>query len=192
MKNLFLIYICLLTILTSCGNDYLPKPKGYNRIDLPDRGFATLVPEYPYTFEHSLHSNVEADEFNPQETSWINLHYEGMEAKVHLTYKPIKGKEENLKSYLGDAITLTSKHQIKAYGIEENILMTPHGYTGVVAELSGEVPTQFQFFVTDSTQHFLRGALYFNVANKNDSLAPVIEYIKMDMMHLINTLEFKN
>jgi gliding motility-associated lipoprotein GldD len=61
----------------------------------------------------------------------------------------------------------------------------------VVAELSGEVPTQFQFFVTDSTDHFLRGALYFNTAMKNDSLAPVIEYIKVDMIHLINTLEFK-
>jgi len=191
MKKFVPIYICSLFLLVSCGGDYLPKPKGYNRIDLPDRAFASLEEQYPYSFEHSKHSNVESDEFNPNETSWINLYYKDMDAKVHLTYKPIYGKEENLKAYLGDAITLTSKHQIKAYGIEENILMTPRGYTGVVAELTGEVPTQFQFFVTDSTQHFLRGALYFNVANKNDSLAPVIEYIKVDMMHLINTLEFK-
>ena len=68
--------------------------------------------------------------------------------------------------------------------------MTPEGYTGVVAELSGEVPTQFQFFVTDSTDHFLRGALYFNTAMKNDSLAPVIEYIKVDMAHLMNSVKF--
>jgi gliding motility-associated lipoprotein GldD len=88
-------------------------------------------------------------------------------------------------------VNLTAKHQIKAYGIEESIMMTPKGYTGVVAELSGEVPTQFQFFVTDSTNNFLRGALYFNTALKNDSLAPAIEYIKIDMAHLINTLEFK-
>lgn len=178
-------------MLGSCGGEYLPKPKGFNRIDLPEREFALLEENYPYTFEHSKHSHIESDEFNPEESSWINLHYEKMDAKVHLTYKPIEGKEENLKAYLGDANTLTSKHQIKAYGIEENILLTPRGYTGVVAELTGEVPTQFQFYVTDSTRHFLRGALYFNVANKNDSLAPVIEYIKMDMMHLINTLEFK-
>ena len=77
-----------------------------------------------------------------------------------------------------------------AYGIEEGILVTPQGYTGVVAELEGEVPTQFQFFVTDSTQHFLRGALYFNTAMKNDSLAPVIEYIKADMAHLMNSVKF--
>lgn len=191
MKNTLYLYISLTILLGSCNGDYLPKPKGFNRIDLPEREFALLSDNYPYTFEHSTHSRIEADEFNPDESSWINLHYENMEAKVHLTYKPIEGKEANLKSYLNDAISLTSKHQVKAYGIEENVLKTPHGYTGVVAELTGEVPTQFQFFVTDSTQHFLRGALYFNVANKNDSLMPVIEYIKTDMMHLINTLEFK-
>jgi len=70
--------------------------------------------------------------------------------------------------------------------------LTPKGYSGFVSELSGEVPTQFQFFVTDSTQHFLRGALYFQTAVKNDSLAPIIEYIKVDMMHLMNTLSFEN
>jgi gliding motility-associated lipoprotein GldD len=71
-------------------------------------------------------------------------------------------------------------------------LITPNGYSAVVAELSGEVPTQFQFFVTDSTTHFLRGAVYFNTAMKNDSLAPVIEYLKIDMTHLMNTLKFVN
>jgi gliding motility-associated lipoprotein GldD len=79
---------------------------------------------------------------------------------------------------------------VKAYGIEEAVLLTPEGYTGVVAELTGEVPTQFQFFVTDSTQNFLRGALYFNTAMKNDSLAPVIEFIKEDMAHLMNSVKF--
>ncbi|MBS9523416.1 gliding motility lipoprotein GldD [Litoribacter ruber] len=189
MKKLLLL-TCV-SMCMACGSDYLPKPKGFNRIDLPEREFEKLEARFPYSFEHSAHSLVESDEFNPNEEAWINLNYKDMEAKVHLTYKPIDGEEEKLKSYLADAINLTSKHQVKAYGIDESILRTPNGYTGVVAELSGEVPTQFQFFVTDSTQHFLRGALYFNVAHKNDSLAPVIEYIKVDMMHLMNTLEFK-
>jgi gliding motility-associated lipoprotein GldD len=191
MKNLIILFLTA-SVFLACESDYLPKPKGYNRIDLPEKNFQRLQANHPYTFEHSQHTKIEADEFNPQEENWINLNYKDMEAKVHLTYKPIHGKEENLKNYLSDAINLTSKHQVKAYGIEESVLRTPHGYTGVVAELSGEVPTQFQFFVTDSTQHFLRGALYFNLAHKNDSLAPVIEYIKLDMMHLINTLEFKD
>jgi gliding motility-associated lipoprotein GldD len=173
-----------------CENDYLPKPKGYNRIDLPDRTFSSLEGEYPYSFEVSDHATVEPDSFNLAEKSWINLNYEDLGAKVHLTYLPLGSGNKDLKMVLSDAINLTAKHQVKAYGIEESVLLTPKGHTGVVAELSGEVPTQFQFFVTDSTDNFLRGALYFNTAMKNDSLAPVIEYLKVDMAHLMNTLEF--
>ena len=180
-----------LFFLLSCSKDYLPKPKGYNRIDIPDHAYNTLDQELPYQFEYSQYSQVEPDSFNLDEETWINLNYKELGARVHLTYKPVLNKEENLKAYLDDALSLTAKHQVKAYGIEEGVLRTPRGYTGLVAELSGEVPTQFQFFVTDSTQNFLRGALYFKTAVKNDSLAPIIEYIKVDMMHLINTLEFE-
>lgn len=191
MIQRFPIALILLVFSFSCSQDYLPKPKGYNRIDLPEREFQNLESETPYTFEHSKNARIEADSFNLSEKSWINLNYTQLGGKVHLTYFPLDTKGKDIKLVVTDAINLTAKHQIKAYGIEESVLLTPKGYTGVVAELSGEVPTQFQFFVTDSTDHFLRGALYFNTAMKNDSLAPVIEYIKVDMIHLINTLEFK-
>lgn len=188
-RSLCWFFVAVL-LFSACGEDFIPKPKGYNRIDLPDREFVSLDMDLPYSFEHSRHLQIEPDSFNLEEKNWINLHYTSLDARVHLTYKAIEGKEENLKSYLDDALNLTFKHQIKAYGIDEGVVRTPKGYTGLVAELSGEVPTQFQFFVTDSTQHFLRGALYFRTAVKNDSLAPIIEYIKTDMMHLINTVEF--
>lgn len=192
MSSRFLNSILVLMFLTSCGGDYLPRPMGYNRIDLPEHAFESLSDSFPYLFEKPQAAKVEQDTFNMKEEAWINLHYQDMGAKVHLTYLPLGSQGGDVKLVLNDAINLTAKHQIKAYGIEESVLLTPKGYTGVVAELSGEVPTQFQFFVTDSTKHFLRGALYFDTAMKNDSLAPVIEHIKIDMMHLINTLEFKN
>lgn len=182
--------ICVLFLCMACGENYLPKPKGYNRIDLPEFAFTTLEEPFPYRFEHSVHSRVEPDHFNASEPYWINLHYPEFGAKVHFTYQPIGVEGKSLRMVLEDAVNLTAQHQVKAYGIEERVLRTPHGYTGVVAELSGEVPTQFQFFVTDSTRHFLRGALYFETAVKNDSLSPVIEYIKVDMMHLMNTVQF--
>jgi gliding motility-associated lipoprotein GldD len=185
------ILLLLLFVLVSCGSDYLPKPKGYNRIDLPERGFTALKNDVPYSFEHSVNAFVEPDSFNLAEKSWININYKSLGGKVHLTYLALDTDGKDIKTVVNDAINLTAKHQIKAYGIEESMMLTPRGYTGVVAELSGEVPTQFQFFVTDSTKNFLRGALYFNTAMKNDSLAPAIEYIKVDMIHLINTLEFK-
>ena len=92
---------------------------------------------------------------------------------------------------MNDAYKLTAKHQIKAYAINEVITVTPSGKTAVIAELEGEVPSQFQFTITDSTENFIRGALYFNTKVQNDSLAPAIEFMKRDIMHMINTLEWK-
>lgn len=178
-------------ILISCQESYLPKPPGYNRIDLPPHDFSELKEGYPYTLDYSKYSRVEADSFNLAEEDWINLHYVDFGAKVHLTYKEIGG-EVTFRALSEDAFKLTSKHQVKAYGIQEAVTITPQGYSGVVAELTGEVPSQFQFFVTDSTKNFLRGALYFNTAVKNDSLAPVIEYIKVDLAHLMNSVKFQN
>jgi gliding motility-associated lipoprotein GldD len=180
----------LVLVCFACETNWLPKPPGYNRIDLPRHEYNRLEEGYPYQFDFSLQSQVEPDSFNLNETEWINLNYKKLGAKVHLTYKKIDQNTE-FKALSNDAFNLTAKHQIKAYGIEEVVILTPNGYSAVVAELTGEVPTQFQFFVTDSTTHFLRGALYFNTALKNDSLAPVIEYIKIDLAHLINTVTFE-
>lgn len=189
MRKSFWISLLLLGIV-GCGETYLPKPPGYNRIDLPAHSFERLSEGYPYQIDYSSYSKVEADSFNIEEEAWLNLNYTDFGAKVHLTYKRIDGDKVNFRQLSSDAFRLTSQHQVKAYGIEEAVLLTPEGYTGVVAELTGEVPTQFQFFVTDSTENFLRGALYFNTAMKNDSLAPVIEFIKEDMAHLMNSVKF--
>lgn len=189
MKRFFpLAFIVLLCL--ACESNWLPKPPGYNRIELPRHEYQRLEQGYPYQLDFSTHSRVEADSFNLGEKEWINLNYKEFGAKVHLTYKKID-QSTDFKTLSNDAFNLTAKHQIKAYGIEEAILLTPNGYVAVVAELSGEVPTQFQFFVTDSTSNFLRGAVYFNSALKNDSLAPIIEYIKLDMAHLINSVNFE-
>jgi gliding motility-associated lipoprotein GldD len=189
MKRLFPLAFLVLLCL-ACETNWLPKPPGYNRIDLPKHEYIRLDEGYPYQFDFSTQSQMEADSFNLTEKDWINLNYKKLGAKVHLTYKKID-KNTDFQVLSNDAFNLTAKHQIKAYGIEEVVLLTPNGYSAVVAELTGEVPTQFQFFVTDSTTHFLRGALYFNTALKNDSLAPVIEYIKIDLAHLINTVTFE-
>jgi len=145
----------------------------------------------PYTFEYSMHAKLLDDTSTISERYWIEVYYPHIKANVHITYKPIRS-EKLLKEFLDDSYTLTAKHQIKAYAINEVISKTPSGKTAVIAELEGEVPSQFQFTVTDSSKNFLRGALYFNTKVANDSLAPAIEYMKKDIMHMINTLEWKN
>lgn len=182
--------ICLATALVACEAEYTPKPKGYNRIDLPATAYQPLQDEHPYTFEFSQHAKVRPDSSGIAQPHWINIIYPSLGANVQLTYKNLDS-QKMLNDLVEDARKLTAKHQIKAYAIEESEIKTPAGDVASVFELEGEVPSQFQFYVTDSTDHFLRGALYFQTATQNDSLAPVIEYVKKDIVHLLNTLKWK-
>lgn len=181
----------VLLILSSCDQQYLPKPLGYNRLDLPEPAYRPLPDSLPYRFEYSRHAELLADTSYVHDRYWIEIYYPQLKSDIHITYQPLHGSKKLLKEFMDDAYTLTAKHQIKAYAINEVITETPSGKIAVIAELEGEVPSQFQFTMTDSTQNFLRGALYFNTKVQNDSLAPAIEYMKRDMLHLINTLEWK-
>lgn len=184
--------VAALLMLAGCEREYLPKPLGYNRLELPDHEYRPLPDSLPYAFEYSTHAKLLKDTSTIRERFWIEIYYPVMKSDIHITYKALHNDKKLLKEYLKDAYTLTAKHQIKAYAINEAITVTPSGKTAVIAELEGEVPSQFQFTITDSTENFLRGALYFNTKVKNDSLAPAIEYMKKDMMHLINTLEWNS
>lgn len=186
----FAVMLCV-WILLSCQTEFQPKPKGYNRLVLPEPSYISLPDSLPYYFEYSSHARLLKDTSGVNEKHWVELYYPELKATVHITYKQLDQSGELLKEYLNDAYTLTAKHQIKAYAIDESITKTPTGKVAVIAEIEGEVPSQFQFTMTDSTRNFLRGALYFNVKVQNDSLAPAIAYMKRDVMHLINTLEWK-
>jgi gliding motility-associated lipoprotein GldD len=189
--NIFPLVLPLIFLL-SCTRDHLPKPLGYNRLVIPAPAYQPLPDSLPYSFEYSKHAKLLPDTTSLRERYWLEIYYPLLKANIHVTYKAVRGNEKLLKEYLNDSYTLTSKHQIKAYAINELISQTPSGKTAVIAELEGEVPSQFQVTITDSTTNFLRAALYFNSKVANDSLAPAIEYMKKDMLHLINTLEWKN
>jgi gliding motility-associated lipoprotein GldD len=181
----------LMVTLISCSEDYLPKPKGYNRIDLPPHNYQLLTEDHPYVFEYSKNAVIKKDVSMIAEPHWIDVYYPEFQAYIQLTYKPLHGKGKTFDEHVDDSHKLAGKHNIKAYSIEEGQVRTPKGYNATIFELTGEVPSQFQFYVTDSTKHFLRGAIYFQTATKNDSLAPVIEYLKYDAMHLVNSVDWK-
>ncbi len=179
--------------LAACNAEYNPKPKGFNRIDLPAPAYQPLqATDHPYTFEYSRYAKIRPDSSMIAQPYWINIIYPQLGANVQLTYKAINNNPKTFDDLIEDARKLTSKHQIKAYAIEEAEIKTMQGDIASVFELEGEVPSQFQFYVTDTTTHFFRGALYFRTATQNDSLAPVIDYVKKDIVHLLNTLEFKD
>jgi gliding motility-associated lipoprotein GldD len=193
MKNSTILFfvVSLSVFISSCTKEYVPKPIGYNRLELPEASYRVLPDSFPYTFEYSNHAKLLKDTSTINERFWIEIYYPLLKADIHITYKPINKSEKLLKEYFDDAYKLTSKHQIKAYAINEVITVTPSGKTAIIAELEGDVPSQYQFTMTDSSKNFVRGALYFNTKVANDSLAPAIEYMKRDIMHLINTFEWR-
>ena len=178
-------------LMVACTRDYQPKPIGYNRLILPSPAYHDSPDTLPYRFEYSQYARFVKDSSWLREKHGVEIYYPDMNATIHITYKSIHHDSNLLKEFLKDAYVLTAKHQIKAYAIDESIVKTPSGKTAIIAELEGEVPSQFQFTLTDSTENFLRGAVYFNVKVQNDSLRPAIEYMKKDAMHLINTLVWK-
>lgn len=178
--------------LISCENEFSPKPKGFNRIELPDPAYIQLPDSLPYKFSYSAFAKISSDSSWISERYWIDLTYPELGATIQMTYKSIGNEKKILAEYLADSYNLTSKHNVKAYAIDEAVVNLANGGQATIMELSGEVPSPFQFHVTDSVNHFLRAALYFKTATKNDSLAPVINYVKNDMMRMLNTLEWND
>ncbi|BDD07745.1 hypothetical protein FUAX_01770 [Fulvitalea axinellae] len=188
-KTLALVLPGLLaTLLWSCGQkDYYPKPLGYNRIELPPQQYTMSADSMPYRFEMSKHAVMLDDTSWISKRYWSQLYYPKLEASVELTYYNLKKDGKFLRELIEDSHRLSEKHQNKASSIESGFITTDEGYRAVITEIEGDVPTQFNFFVTDSTDNFLRGALYFRTSLKNDSLAPVIDYVKRDMVRMIKT-----
>ena len=177
--------------MSSCSESYVPKPIGYYLIELPTHSYLSLPAKYPFTFEYSQGARIVDDTSKYSEPNWISIQYPAFDAEVELTYKPLTGNAEQLQKLIADSRKLVNKHQIKASAIEERVAFTQSGGKAFLFELQGQVPSQLQFYSTDSAKHFLRGALYFKTASKNDSLAPVIKYIATDIHHLIETLAWK-
>ncbi|HET8861503.1 gliding motility lipoprotein GldD [Marivirga sp.] len=184
------LFIIAFLLLMACESDYYPKPTGFNRIDLPNHQYKALPDSFPFSFEYSTHAKILPDSSYIRERYWFALFYPDFVAEVHYSYKPLHNNRDSLRTNIDDSYKLTTKHQIKASSIQETIMLTPKGKKVSIAELEGDVPSQFQFYTTDSTTHFLRGALYFRTATENDSLAPIIEYVKKDIIHSLNTLEW--
>ena len=169
----------------------MPRPKGFPVMDIPSHQYQSLEKGHPFSFELSKQAVIKKDTFALSEPHWMYIYYPRWDAFIQLTYKSVEGDRKRLDKMIRDSYVLASKHQMKANRIEDAILTTRDGRKATVIELEGEVATPFQFFVTDSTTHFLRGAVYLNTATKNDSLAPVIRYLKQDAIHLIQTLRWK-
>lgn len=184
LKNSF--YLLMALLLFSCGKDPLPKPSGELRLEYPKPAYQQWKSDCAYSFEFSKFAELSPAGSKP---CWSYISYPKMKAKVIMTYLPI---ENNFKDQVMEAEKMVYKHNIRASAIDAKFFEYPEKKVyGMFYELKGQTASNIQFFVTDSTRHFVTGNLNFNSRPKPDSLAPAIDYVKKDLMHLIDTFEWK-
>ena len=213
MKQLFcFVAVFFMLAHQACNSPYTPRERGYFKIDFPERQYRVFdEPGYPYTFEYPAYGVISRDstlfDDNPDNPYWINLDFPQFAGRVYLSYKSIGGQSVyKLKTATGykdsvvrnsfeglreEAYRMTYKHTVKASGIEDSVLRNPSGIAGMYFKVAGNAATARQFYLTDSTRHFLRGALYFDSAPNADSLSIVNAFLQEDMLHLIETLRWK-
>ena len=189
-SSYIVFFILSLFFIYSCSENYTPKPRGYFRIDLPPKAYTLFDTTFPYEFEYSAYAKIVPDTMPGSEPYWINIVYPEFKGTIHVSYKMVRG---NLEQYLEDSRTFVMKHIPKADAINDSLIFIPDRKVyGLLYDIEGsEAASPCQFFVTDSTTHFLRGALYFNIIPNNDSLAPVIGYIRQDILHMLKTFRWK-
>ncbi len=187
-----IIFFLSLAFLIACSDSHSPKPRGFFRIDLPEKEYVKFDSIFPYAFERPVYSRFEPDTREFAEPYWADLTFPQFRGAIHLSYKEVNSRDD-LREYFEDARSFANKHIPKATAIRDELIIDEESQMyGMFYHLRGsEVASPIQFYVTDSTDHFLRGALYFNVTPNNDSLAPVIQFLEEDIRHMLNTMSWK-
>lgn len=186
----FAIIACIVIVLfTSCEKSYTPKPRGFQRFEFEPKKYVPYSNKCGFSFELPDYALVVPDYLSGEvHDCWYNIYYKPFNATLHISYNPIRDQKEYIK-LTEDARKLVYKHTVKADEIYETYIQNAH-VKGMVFELSGNTATSFQFFVSDSTKNYLRGALYFNVQTNTDSVKPVLAYLEKDIYKMIETLRW--
>ena len=188
MRNLIFAILGILLFCVSCKDDPQPKPKGFLALEYPEAKYRRIDIGCPYSFE--MNTEAEISPSRNRIPCWIDLNYKAMNGAIFLTYQPV---QNNLDSLLMDAQKLPLQHTIKADVIEGDVYTNEiHDTYGIFYEVDGNAASQAQFYLTDSTDHFITGSVYFNSLPNFDSIVPAAEYLKQDIRHLMESLRWKS
>jgi len=201
MKHMFfrILFVCVaLVLFTACGEEtsMLPKPRAYPRVVYPTGELVPFKIEVcPFTFSTPSYTSVERDtaffDEKPRDPCWFDLVTPTLNGRVHMSYYPVSSMKE-FEELRDDAYVLVGKHNIVANYIEEVAIDRPESnVSGFAFDIEGDVASPFQFFVSDSSNHFLRGSLYVRAKASSDSLAPIYQFLRADILEVLETLEWE-
>ncbi len=178
------ILLSIILFASACGEEALPKPRAMLRLEYPESGMVPLDEDCPFTFEYNDRAMLSAGQ-----DCAINLKYPTMKGSIFITYKPVTG---NLEKLLTDAQKLSYEHVVKADDIiEQPFVNSGSQVYGMYYEVRGNAASQAQFYVTDSTRHFVTGSLYFYARPNYDSIYPAAVYLQKDMRRIMESLQWK-
>ncbi len=183
--------------LFSCeGYTPVPKPRAYPRVVYPEKAYKSFEEGYcSFTFDQPVYAKIEQDtayfDEKPKDECWFNIVVPQLNAKIYCSYYPIHSRAD-FDKFVADAFEMTNKHTVKATYIDEEPVHRPADHVhGVVFNVEGPAASSYQFFLTDSTRNFVRGALYFNTVARPDSLAPVVAFMRADLNRMVETLKWR-
>jgi len=189
-----LLVLSILFVFLSCGQDPMPKPNAHLRLDFPDAIYQKLDLELPFTIDKNLlATKVEAKPLKGNTESYgLTLEYPSLKGSIYLTYKSVNNSKNNLMDFLSDAQKFTQEHTKKADEIVEQLYENKERRVyGMIYEVGGNAASQSQFYVTDSTNHFLTGSLYFYAKPNYDSIYPAAKYLENDIKHIMESISWK-
>ncbi len=201
--RLILLAISLLTfVVIACKQEEIsiPKPRVYPKVSYPERHYVKMDTNFcPFSFDYPDYMQFYQDTISLKRlgshSCWFNLKFPSLNGDVHFTYTPLGPKdslEQQMFKIYNDAYEMAEKHVSKANGIEDLLINNPEkDVYGVLFNLEGSVASTFQIVVTDSTNHAVRAALYFNNRPAPDSMAPIVEFLKTDVMGMLNSFEWE-
>ena len=184
VRNTILLILLISIVISSCKENVLPKPKAQLRLEYQEPNYQINSTNCPYKFEISSQSEVKINS-----KCWTNINYPALNASINITYRPVNN---NLRELFIESEKLTFNHAIKADGISSvPYTNRSRNVYGAIYEVSGNAASPIQFHATDSVKNFITGAVYFNVQPNYDSIKPAINYIQKDIIHLMETMEWK-
>jgi gliding motility-associated lipoprotein GldD len=194
-KFCFILSVVAAMGFAACNSRFTPKATGYPAIELPNKNYlSNAVIDLPYSFDIPSYAVVDKKiangGVNQQQKGWMNLQFPTLNATLYISYNAVQ--KDKLEVLVRDAYNFANNHSNKASFIEDSAFENPNGLKGVFFHLGGDVASPYQFFITDSSRHFLRGALYFDTTPNADSLAPVIDFLYQDLKQLVNSFHWKS
>jgi gliding motility-associated lipoprotein GldD len=202
MNQYTLLILLISGLLTAACQEEripIPKPRIYPKVEYPTRNYVALDKNYcQFSFQYPDYMVFEQDTtlINQQakHACWFNLKIPSLNGVLHFTYTDISGGEvgEKLFETIKDSYDLTEKHNRKATGRRNMPFEDPENQLfGIKYSVEGDVASPYHFIVTDSAQHAVWAALYFNDRPNADSMRPVLKFVEEDIDKMINSFEWE-